>query len=68
MKEKNEERSRLSIRRKKTDWRNFCGRAALYANALKNMGYINVKSIAGGIDAWVAAGKAVIKPEQPIFD
>jgi rhodanese-related sulfurtransferase len=44
------------------------GRAALCANALKSMGYLNIQSIAGGIDAWVAAGKPVVKPEEPSFD
>jgi rhodanese-related sulfurtransferase len=32
------------------------------------MGYIEVVSIAGGYDAWVAAGKPVARPEQPSFD
>lgn len=44
------------------------GRAALAAQTMHSMGYLNVQSIAGGFDAWVAAGKAVIKPEQPTFD
>lgn len=44
------------------------GRAALAAQTMHSMGYLNVQSIAGGFDAWVAAGKAVIKPEQPSFD
>ncbi len=44
------------------------GRAALAACALQDMGYLNVKSIAGGFDAWQAAGKAVIKPELPSFE
>lgn len=43
------------------------GRAALAAAAMKDMGYLNVKSIAGGYDAWVAAGKPVVKPEVPSF-
>ncbi len=43
------------------------GRAALAAAAMKQMGYLNVKSIAGGYDAWVAAGKPVVKPELPSF-
>ncbi|MDO9203463.1 MAG: rhodanese-like domain-containing protein, partial [Hydrogenophaga sp.] len=29
------------------------GRAALAAAAMQDMGYLNVKSIAGGFDAWV---------------
>lgn len=44
------------------------GRAALSAQAMQSMGYLNVSSIAGGFDAWAAAGKAVIKPEQPSYD
>ena len=44
------------------------GRAALAANALQDMGYLNVQSIAGGFDAWAAAGKPVVKPETPPFD
>jgi rhodanese-related sulfurtransferase len=43
------------------------GRAALAAVAMQDMGYLNVKSIAGGYDAWVAAGKPVHKPELPSF-
>ena len=44
------------------------GRAALAACALHDMGYLKVKSIAGGFDAWVAAGKPVAKPSLPSFD
>ncbi|MDD4942425.1 rhodanese-like domain-containing protein [Rhodoferax sp.] len=44
------------------------GRAALAAAALHDMGYLNVKSIAGGFDAWVAAGKPVATPEVPSFE
>ena len=44
------------------------GRAALAASALHDMGYLNVKSIAGGFDGWVAAGKPVAKPETPSFE
>jgi rhodanese-related sulfurtransferase len=44
------------------------GRAALAAVALQDMGYLNVKSLTGGFDAWVAAGKSVAKPEAPSFD
>jgi rhodanese-related sulfurtransferase len=43
------------------------GRAALAATAMQDMGYLNVQSIAGGYDAWVAAGKPVVKPELPSF-
>ena len=44
------------------------GRAALSAVALHEMGYLNVQSLAGGFDAWVAAGKPVVKPEPPSFE
>jgi len=44
------------------------GRAALAALALQEMGYLNVKSIIGGFDAWAAAGKPVAKPETPSFE
>ena len=32
------------------------------------MGYLKVQSIAGGFDAWAAAGKPVHKPELPAFE
>jgi rhodanese-related sulfurtransferase len=44
------------------------GRAALAAAAMREMGYTNVTSLAGGFDAWVAAGKPVEKPSQPSFE
>lgn len=44
------------------------GRAALSAQSLADMGYTHVQSIAGGIDAWLAAGHAVFKPAQPSFE
>ena len=44
------------------------GRAALAAKVMHEMGYRNVISIAGGFDAWVAAGKPVVKPLQPSFE
>ena len=44
------------------------GRAALAAQTMQSMGYLNVSSIAGGFDAWAAAGKTVVKPEQPAFE
>ncbi|MDD2925706.1 rhodanese-like domain-containing protein [Rhodoferax sp.] len=44
------------------------GRAALAAAALHDMGYLNVQSIAGGYDAWVAAGKPVAKPQATSFE
>ncbi|MCB2017435.1 MAG: sulfurtransferase [Hydrogenophaga sp.] len=43
------------------------GRAALASAAMQEMGYLNVKSIVGGYEAWVAAGKPVHKPEMPSF-
>lgn len=44
------------------------GRAALAAQSLKSMGYLNVKSIGGGFDAWAAAGLPIVKPKVPDFD
>ena len=44
------------------------GRAALAACALHDMGYLRVGSIAGGFDAWSAAGNPVVKQELPSFD
>lgn len=44
------------------------GRAALAACAMHDMGYLQVQSIAGGFDAWVAAGKPVAAPTTPSFE
>ncbi|MFM2426624.1 MAG: Thiosulfate sulfurtransferase GlpE [Pseudomonadota bacterium] len=44
------------------------GRAALCAQSLAQMGYSHVKSIAGGVDAWLAAGHDVFKPMSPSFE
>lgn len=44
------------------------GRAALSAASLQDMGYLHVKSIAGGFDAWTEAGKPVAKPSLPSFE
>jgi rhodanese-related sulfurtransferase len=44
------------------------GRAALAAKALHEMGYFNIESIAGGFDAWVAAGNPVVKPQPLEFE
>jgi rhodanese-related sulfurtransferase len=44
------------------------GRAALCAQSLKEMGYVNVSSIAGGFDAWQSAGFHVEKPVAPSFE
>lgn len=44
------------------------GRSALAANSMQSMGYLNVVSIAGGYDAWVAAGKPTAKPSPVSFE
>lgn len=44
------------------------GRAALAACAMQDMGYLQVQSLAGGFDAWAAAGKPIHKPASPSFD
>lgn len=44
------------------------GRSALSAKAMKEMGYIHVQSIAGGIEAWEAEKKPLVIPELPDFD
>ena len=44
------------------------GRAALAACAMQDMGYRRVRSIAGGFDAWAAAGKPVVQPKLPSFE
>lgn len=44
------------------------GRAALAAAQLHALGYLKVSSIAGGFDAWVAAGKPTAKPNLPTFE
>ncbi|WP_092396922.1 rhodanese-like domain-containing protein [Pseudomonas sp. NFACC39-1] len=44
------------------------GRAALAAASMKGMGYLHVKSILGGFDAWVSAGKPITGPHLPTFD
>ena len=44
------------------------GRAALAALSLKEMGYLNVTSIAGGFGAWQTAGKPVVVPALPDFE
>ena len=43
------------------------GRAALSACAMQEMGYMRVQSIAGGFDAWAAAGKPIGRPSLPAF-
>lgn len=44
------------------------GRAALAACALQAMGYRHVQSLAGGFDAWSAAGKAQVVANLPNFE
>ncbi len=44
------------------------GRAALAAAVMHEMGYTRVRSIAGGFDAWAAAGLPVVRPQQPTFE
>lgn len=43
------------------------GRAALSAQAMKQMGYLHVQSIAGGTDAWQAANKPLVQAALPDF-
>ena len=44
------------------------GRAALAACSLQAMGYRQVQSLAGGFDAWNAAGKAQVAANLPSFE
>ena len=44
------------------------GRAALAARSLHDMGYLHVKSISGGFDAWSGAGMPVVKPSVTAFE
>ena len=44
------------------------GRSALAADALREMGYRNVLSLAGGVEAWQAAGRELLTPTLPAFD
>jgi len=43
------------------------GRSALSAASLQEMGYLNISSINGGYDAWVAAGNPIVTPDMPEF-
>lgn len=43
------------------------GRAALAASVLQQMGFSDVTSIAGGYDAWAAAGLPVAQPAPIAF-
>ena len=44
------------------------GRAAMAACWLQAMGYRQVQSLAGGFDAWSAAGKAQVAANLPNFE
>ena len=44
------------------------GRAALAARSLADMGYLQVRSIEGGYDAWHVAGKPIARPTLPPFE
>ena len=44
------------------------GRAALAARILADMGYLQVRSIEGGYDAWHEAGKPIARPTLPPFE
>lgn len=44
------------------------GRAALAAQAMQTMGYSKISSLAGGFDAWIAAGLPVDQPPVLGFD
>jgi phage shock protein E len=49
----------------------YCGagnRAALSAENLQRMGYKNVRSLAGGLQAWINAGLPVSRGGDPIED
>jgi rhodanese-related sulfurtransferase len=43
------------------------GRAALAAVVMQEMGYLHVQSVAGGFDAWQAAGLPVSRPAPVNF-
>ena len=44
------------------------GRSALSAKVMKEMGYLHVQSIAGGIEAWQEAGMPIVTAQLPDFD
>jgi rhodanese-related sulfurtransferase len=44
------------------------GRAALSVVAMQAMGFENVISLAGGIDAWLSEQRAVVKPHDISFE
>jgi len=43
------------------------GRAALAASTMKDMGYLHVRSLSGGFDAWTEAGKPTAHPAEPDY-
>lgn len=44
------------------------GRAALAAEALQKLGFSNVRSVAGGFDAWCASGLPTETPKSLSFE
>ena len=49
----------------------YCGagnRSALSADNLQRMGYTNVKTLAGGLEAWIDAGFPTWRRSQPVED
>ncbi len=44
------------------------GRSALAACAMQDMGYLDLRSMAGGFDAWAAAGGEVARPAPLSFE
>ncbi len=44
------------------------GRSALAACAMQDMGYLELRSLAGGFDGWVAAGGDVARPAPLSFE
>jgi rhodanese-related sulfurtransferase len=46
----------------------YCKNSGRAACSLRDMGHLEVRSITGGIDAWIDAGKPVAKPVSPSFD
>jgi rhodanese-related sulfurtransferase len=44
------------------------GRAALSVVAMQTMGFTNVLSLAGGIEAWIAEQRPISKPHEMAFE
>lgn len=44
------------------------GRSALAACAMQDMGYLELRSLAGGFDGWLAAGGDVARPAPLSFE